>query len=410
MEKKDKKKKILKVSGLVALFLVVFGLSYALFTVTLNGTKKVKIKTGKLELQLLDSENNPIYVTGQNNESSFAINLDNQVPVDDATGLSTEGFTFKLKNTGSIDARYTIYLDDVALESGENRLPDSAVRYSLTKNESEENPSDLTSVGTNPNRKLDEGVIKKDTTNTYTLKVWIDEDAGNEAMNKVFNTTLRVEGSQYVEPKVDYGEKIAEKQISDTITATYYQPEGTGYNSNSSVKRMSNVEKIDNEERYEGGTLVISGEGEIPSDSDIVLFLANVSSWDDVQSNSNEEYILYYNPETLIIDTGITRIGSYVFAGIHSIRNIRLSSTVTNLGEAAFYDMYLNVVYLPSSVSEIGELVFTTAWQSFTIYCETQDVANLLRTDSTYDDNQNYLQENIEEEYATVIVDPTKFE
>ena len=57
----NKKNKVLKALGLVGVFLMVFGLSYALFQVTLNGTKKVKIKTGKLELQLLDASNNPIY-------------------------------------------------------------------------------------------------------------------------------------------------------------------------------------------------------------------------------------------------------------------------------------------------------------------------------------------------------------
>ena len=197
MDRKTNNKKLLKAVGLLGVFLLVFGISYAIFTVTLNGTKKVKIKTGKLELQLLDE--NDIDITNPEN-AGYSINLDNQVPVSDEVGLGTEAFTFKLKNTGTIDARYTIYLDDVALETGENRLPDSAVRYSLTKNGSEENPSDLTSIGTAPNRKLDEGVIKQDTTNTYTLKVWIDEDAGNEAMDKIFGTTLRVEGSQYLSP------------------------------------------------------------------------------------------------------------------------------------------------------------------------------------------------------------------
>ena len=194
--KKNKRKKILRISGLIGLFLLVFGLSYALFTVTLNGTKKVKVKTGKLELQLLDANNNDI--TDANN-AGYVINLDNQVPVDDETGLGTQAFEFKLKNNGSIDARYTIYLDDIALESGETRLPDSAVRYSLTKNGSSDNPQDLTTIGANPNRKLDEGIIKKDVTNTYTLKVWIDEEATNEAMDKVFAATLRVVGTQYVD-------------------------------------------------------------------------------------------------------------------------------------------------------------------------------------------------------------------
>ena len=191
--KEESKKKILKVSGLIGLFLIVFGLSYALFTVTLNGTKKVKIKTGKLELQLLDSNNNPIYIIDQNSTSSYEINLDNQVPVSDEVGLDSTAFEFKLKNTGNIKASYTIYLDDVALESGESRIDDEYIRYSLTKNGSEENPQELSS------RELDKGTIEADnTTNEYALKIWIAETATNEGMDKVFNATLRVEGTQYV--------------------------------------------------------------------------------------------------------------------------------------------------------------------------------------------------------------------
>ena len=194
MKEESKKKKILKVSGLIGLFLLVFGLSYALFTVTLNGTKKVKIKTGKLELQLLDKNNNPIYITDQNNTTSYEINLDEQVPVSDEVGLDSTAFEFKLKNTGNIKASYTIYLDDVALDDGETRIDDEYIRYSLTKNGSEESPRGLSS------RELDKGTIEaNNTTNTYTLKIWIAEDATNEAMDKVFNATLRVEGIQYVQ-------------------------------------------------------------------------------------------------------------------------------------------------------------------------------------------------------------------
>ena len=48
---KNKDKKVIKVIGLFGLFLLVFGLSYSLFQVTLNGIKKVKISSGKLELK-----------------------------------------------------------------------------------------------------------------------------------------------------------------------------------------------------------------------------------------------------------------------------------------------------------------------------------------------------------------------
>ena len=194
----NKKKKLLKISGLIGLFLLIFGLSYALFTVTLNGTKKVKISTGRLELQLLDKNNNPIYITEENNTTSYEINLDNQVPVSDEDGMRQEGFIFKLKNTGNISANYTIYLDDVELEDGEDRMLDSSLRYSLIKNTSDDYAEDLTNIGSNPNRKLDIGYLKSNEENTYTFKIWVKETANEEAMNKVFHATLRVVGSQKV--------------------------------------------------------------------------------------------------------------------------------------------------------------------------------------------------------------------
>ena len=197
---KDKIKKMLKVLGLVTLFIVVFGLSYALFQVSLNGIRKVRIKSGKLELQLLDSNDRPIYITNSNTTTSYEINLDNQVPIDDETGLSTTGFTFKLKNTGNISAKYKIYLDDNILEDGEDRISDSYIRYSLTKNNSSDKAKNLISLGTNPNRKLDVGIINDNEINIYTLKIWIKESADNNAMDKTFSTTLRVEAIQFLDP------------------------------------------------------------------------------------------------------------------------------------------------------------------------------------------------------------------
>lgn len=52
--KKNKKKKIIRVAGLLGLFLLVFGVSYALFSVVLNGTKRNKITTGNLDLRLIE--------------------------------------------------------------------------------------------------------------------------------------------------------------------------------------------------------------------------------------------------------------------------------------------------------------------------------------------------------------------
>ena len=192
---KAKKKKVIKVLGLVGLFVLVFGLSYALFSITLTGKKKTRISTASFKLELLDKNNQSIEKTN-NNEYEYEINLDNALPTSDEEGTSQEGFTFKLKNSGAIAANYTLYLDNAELEDGESRLDDQYVKYSLIKNGSIDYPEPLTYLGTSSDRKLDMGLIKPGETNTYTLKIWIDYDAGIEASNKVFNTVLRVDGTQ----------------------------------------------------------------------------------------------------------------------------------------------------------------------------------------------------------------------
>ena len=348
-------------------------------------------------MQLLDENDSPIYVTGQNSTSSYAIDLEDQVPVSDETGLETVGFTFKLENTGSIDARYTIYLDDVALSQNETRIDDQYVKYSLTKNNTESSPALLSTTVVENERELDTGIIREDDANTYTLKIWIDEEATNEAMDKVFNATLRVDGVQYVAPPPsEYGEKIAEKEISEGITATYYQPEGTGYNSNNPVKRMSNVKKMDNETRYEGGTLVISGSGTVAdNDLSIQLFLGDVQSIEDLPDEDGHA-VYKYNPTNLVVEEGITGIGDSAFGWIKSITNVDLPYSLVSIGKSAFGSTSISEIYLSGNIQEIGQYAFCPIAQDYTIYCETQSVADAVISSGN---NSNF-----------VIVDPTKFE
>ena len=328
MDKKDKRKKILKVSGLIGLFLLVFGLSYALFTVTLNGTKKVKIKTGKLELQLLDKNNNPIYITDQNSTSSYEINLDNQVPVSDELGLDSTAFEFKLKNTGNLKASYTIYLDDVALETGESRIDDEYIRYSLTKNGSEENPQELSS------RELDKGAIEaNNTTNTYTLKIWIAEDATNAAMDKVFNATLRVEGTQYVQTGL-FEEGTFAKTLYDAGTVGEYNAMTAKVpNGFDSTKEESGLYKYTDEDgtttyAYRGtdvdNYVTFAGQTwrilRIQEDGTIKLITENALQYE------NEEYDSrgYYSPNTeSYTRVAYNKIGSSENDSKYSTSNIK---------------------------------------------------------------------------------------
>ena len=81
---------------------------------------------------------------------------------------------------------YTIYIDDLPLETNETRMNDKDVKYSLIKNGEEISTGVINEKGENPNRKLEIGEIDGKTTNKYVLKVWMNEEATNDAMGTIF--------------------------------------------------------------------------------------------------------------------------------------------------------------------------------------------------------------------------------
>ena len=195
-------KKLIIISSIIIILLLI-GISFAYLVTTIHGTKEYVIRAGSLGLRL---------------EEGNELTLSSQIPLEDSEGQSLTGFNFSLVNEGNIDTDYTIYLDDIALSEGETRMPDSAIRYSLTKNSVVGNADNLSNMGVNPNRVVDTGTIAVDETINYTLRIWIDYDATTEeASGKTFKGKLRVVASQ------SKGEK-ASTMVIDNLTSgsTYY--------------------------------------------------------------------------------------------------------------------------------------------------------------------------------------------
>lgn len=170
--------------AIVVVIIFLMTCSFAWLVIKKGGDKTNILRAGNLELKLDD-------------EASSGILLKEAIPVSDEKGLTTDAYTFTLKNTGPTALYYTIYLDDVALEVGETRMLDKYVKYSLTKNANENVLALLTSIGENPNRIIDTGIIEgNNTINTYDLRVWIDQDADTGVMGTIFLAELRVEATQ----------------------------------------------------------------------------------------------------------------------------------------------------------------------------------------------------------------------
>lgn len=177
----DKKQVKMLALVIVMTCIVLIGTSYAWFIVSRESVKQVSVVAGTLDLSYNDSTGN-------------TITLVDQVPISDEDGLTSTGYTFEIRNTGNIETEYSIYLDNVDLASGEVRLDDRYVKYSLTKNNA--TPS-ISLVNGLTNGVLDSGKLGVGITNTYTLRVWLDENNFNsDATSKTFKKTLRVEASQ----------------------------------------------------------------------------------------------------------------------------------------------------------------------------------------------------------------------
>ena len=204
----NKNKKFI-IIAIVIVVLLLIGIAFAYLVTTLNGEKEYLVRAGSLGLKL---------------EEGNELTLEKQIPLTDEDGMSLDGFNFSLVNEGNIETDYTIYLDDIPLNEGETRIPDSSIRYSLTRNDETFSTKNLTTMGSNPNRRLDFGTIGVGETINYTLKIWIDYDATTEeASGKVFKGKLRVVASQVTGEKTGTVllENIPEENLYDDGTDTF---------------------------------------------------------------------------------------------------------------------------------------------------------------------------------------------
>lgn len=186
----NNKKKILALA--LALVLLIGG-TYAWLTITLRGTKTTRIEAGTLAMEI-------------NNESE-GISITDALPMSDADGANLTPYTFRVENTGNVSSVYSIYLDTQAIDSSANEflLDSSNIKYSLTKTIKNKADDSVVSATTTIGPKLlstvtDSGsnAAKIDASGEndasplsagqyieYELRLWIDENTGNDAVKRV---------------------------------------------------------------------------------------------------------------------------------------------------------------------------------------------------------------------------------
>jgi len=190
------KKKHIIILSCVLLMVVLLALasSYALFNFNVTKNSNFKVAIGNLELSITDTVTEDKYI------------LENTVPTKDSVALSSDGYSFTITNTGNIDSYYDLYLDDILLTDSGERLDNKYIKFNLYNNGTNTGNTYYLSDYPSIDRMLTSGYLDAGESISYTLRMWVDYNAGNDAQNKYFATQVRVVATQ--KNAVAYEEKL----------------------------------------------------------------------------------------------------------------------------------------------------------------------------------------------------------
>ena len=170
----------------------------AIITITLVGLIGVGMSYAYWRFTAIQDKTNvgaskcfSIELANQANE----INLTNAYPITDAEGRKLTPYTFTLKNTCSMAAKYNL---NVEMLSG-TTLNSSYVAVLVNNKDirllSSYDAATTVIDGSTESRTLDTGVLQANSSKNYSISLWIDEDVtlSDDAQNKVFKSKVVVD-------------------------------------------------------------------------------------------------------------------------------------------------------------------------------------------------------------------------
>ena len=166
------------VLGLVS---VAAGSSYAIFSDVSDQGDYNTVTAGTLQLSYEDTQ---------------SLSLNNLYPVSDEVGMQGDGYTFTVRNTGSLPSDYQIMIqDDTAMIEADgcsnHLMPKANIKVSVNGGA----PFLLSSIEES-NYMITTGNLQPGESVTHVVKVWIDEASGNEVLGTHFHGKVVVEGVQ----------------------------------------------------------------------------------------------------------------------------------------------------------------------------------------------------------------------
>ena len=314
-----KKESIILSIILLCLILIAVGMSYAFLKTSFFGAKTSVLKVGSLSLVLDETSGN-------------AITVEDGTPMYDSEGVKQDNyFTFALKNNGVIDSAYTIYLEDQPLDNGDIRVGQSYVHYNLEKDSSVLQPASLEG-----DQAIDKGIIKKNQTINYKMRLWFASDIPQSEENKVFKAKLNIVGSQNTRMMAtnNFGGDLWNRKQS-TVTKIVFQDsinkiegESESWDISSAKNKTVMARLVPNTDGTATNTLYIQGNGGVIANYNSSFLFYTFSKLTGIE-NIN-----------LLDTSNVTNMG-YMFSNCSSLTSLDVSrldtSNVTNMYQM-FYE------------------------------------------------------------------------
>ncbi len=305
----DKKKESIILSViLLCLILIAVGMSYAFLKTSFFGAKTSVLKVGSLSLVLDETSGN-------------AITVEDGTPMYDSEGVKQDNyFTFALKNNGVIDSAYTIYLEDQPLDNGDIRVGQSYVHYNLEKDSSV-----LPAKALEGDQAIDKGIIKKNQTINYKMRLWFANDIPQSEENKVFKAKLNIVGSQNTKMMAtnDYMGTLWNKK-QGTVTKIVFQDsinkiegESESWDISSAKNKTVMARLVPNTDDTTTNTLYIQGNGGVIANYNSNYLLRDFSKLTEIE-NIN------------LLDTSNVTNMWYMFRECSSLTNLDVSNFDTS--------------------------------------------------------------------------------
>src|SRR5574344_2242034 len=182
---RNKYKVLLLLIVVLLVVTITCGYSYSLWSVSHTQETSNVVNTGCFEVTFSEAGSN--------------INLTNTYPISDTKGLVTTPYTFTITNTCSIASNASIMINPQTgttlsldyIKAGIKETSESNYTYKLLKSSTEGTiaSGDTTSMSSYI---LTTAYLKPNATKTYSIIMWLGEDAGNDTQGKTLQASIKV--------------------------------------------------------------------------------------------------------------------------------------------------------------------------------------------------------------------------